>query len=363
MYVRESQSVSRVLILAAILTLFALIAASRTASAADEAQQLLIQAQNYLSAGEVENAKLLYQQIIKEYPGTNYAGHAYFGLAKIHTAAQENEEALAALDKILEESASPSLLGTAVMQKVTLLIHRFNDYEQAIQLAEEQLPALGELMPPFDRAKLVMQLSYAYDKTDQPEQALAVYQEQVPYTPALLTYPLYYERMYELCVKTGRQDEALTVARLGYALCPFEQKPIEDMSNLVKKAYAARGEIFKATQFFAAQEDPEKPNPLLEAPMPEVKQEELDQLLAVCGDDCRLLVCSYLYAGDYEQAMMAAQDAMSKAPADDMLKALAEVARVFKAVDLNLVRANRFLSYAKAGEGENPLETFWQEAQ
>jgi len=55
--------------------------------------------------------------------------------------------------------------------------------------------------------------------------------------------------------------------------------------------------------------------------------------------------------------------AMAAAPAEDMLRALGEVARVFKAKDLNLVRANQFLNYAKTGEGENPLAGFWEEAE
>jgi tetratricopeptide (TPR) repeat protein len=324
---------------------------------------MLIKAQSLANAGETEQAKALYQQLIREYPDTVYAGHAYLGLAKVHVALRENEEALAALDQVLENFSRPALVGAAAVQKVTVLIHRFSMYDEAIQLAEEQLEALGEYMQPFDRRVMVIQLTYAYDKAGQTEKALATYEELLPGTPALLTLPLYFERLFELQTKLAKQDEALTTARLGYALCAFEQTAIEAMSNLVKKAYASRGEIFKATQFFAAQEDPEKPNPLAEVPMPEVSEEQLAQMLEIGAGDCRLEVCSYLYAGRYEEAMMAAQEAMAAAPAEDMLRALGEVARVFKAKDLNLVRANQFLNYAKTGEGENPLAGFWEEAE
>jgi hypothetical protein len=59
--------------------------------------------------------------------------------------------------------------------------------------------------------------------------------------------------------------------------------------------------------------------------------------------------------------MLAAELHMAEAPAKDMLMALGQVARVFKAKDLNLVRGNQFLEYAKAGNGTNPLDAFWQE--
>jgi len=322
---------------------------------------MLIEAQSLVSAGETEQAKALYQRLIREHPDTVYAGHAYLGLAKVHVGLREDQEALAALDQVLNNFSSPALVGAAAVQKVTVLIHRFSMYEEAIQLAEDQLAALGEFMQPFDRRVMVVQLTYAYDKAGQTEKALATYNDYLPTTPALLTLPLYFERLFDLQIKLGKPDEALTTARLGYALCAFEQSAIESMSNLVKKAYASRGEIFKATQFFAAQENPEQPNPLAEVPMPQVSEDQLAQMLQASGTDSRLQVCSQLYASRYQEAMMAAQEAMAQADAQGMIAALNEVARVFKARDLNLVRANQFLNYAKTGQGQNPLASFWEE--
>jgi len=62
------------------------------------------------------------------------------------------------------------------------------------------------------------------------------------------------------------------------------------------------------TQFFASQEDPEKNNPLLEVALPEVSEEQLNTMLLSCGTDGRLVVGAYLYAGNYREAMIAAQD-------------------------------------------------------
>jgi hypothetical protein len=358
-----ARGLGHVVPLAGIVMVVAVITAAAACFAADEAQKLLDTAQEYVNAGEPDNARVLYQQVIEQYPGTKHAGHAHLGLAKIQIAARENEAALATLDKILAEFSAAELVGWAAAEKVSLLSNRFQDYEAAIQAGEEYLTTLGEVLWPLDRAKLVIQLTYAYDKAGQPEQGLTIYNEQLFNTPRLLTHTLFYERMFELHIKTGKPDEALSTARAAYALCDFEQSAIEAMSNLVKKAFTATGDIFKATQFFAAQEDPEKPNPLLEVPMPEVTEEQLAQLLTACGADPYFRAHAYLYAANYKEGMLAAQEALTEAPAEKMMRALNEVARVLKAKDLNLIRANQFLNYAKTGEGENPLAGFWEEAE
>ena len=331
-------------------------------AAANDLQQMLIQATSLAGSGDTEQAKSLYRDLIENHPDTVYAGHAHLGMATLHIAARENDEAIAEPDLALAYP-STTLVSKAAVQKVTVLANRLMDYDQAIEVGEAYLEELGPLMPPFDRRLMIMQLAFAYDQAERSEEALGIFKEELPRTPALLTLPLYYERLFDLQVKLGHRDEALGVARMGYALCGFDQASIEAMSNLVKKAYAARGEIFKATQFFAAQEDIEKPNPLLEAAMPTLTEEQLAELAECAQSDARLRVVAFLLIEDYANAMNAAQEAMAEADANQMLAALNEVARVFKARDLNLVRGNQFLEYAKTGEGVNPLDGFWEEMQ
>ena len=330
-------------------------------ASANEAQTLLNSAQAAYNAGDYEEAGTLYQQIIDQFPDKVHSGYALVGLANIHTRNRENEEALAKLDQVLDQFGSAALLGKAAVLKISLLANRLKDYPGGIEFAEAWLAENGDLMRNHDRATMAIYLAQCYDKSGQPEEAIGVFQQEILTSPALFIYPLYHERLLELQLRTGHPDDALTTARVGYALCEFDQTSIEAMSNLVKKAYASRGEIFKATQFFAAQEDPEKNNPLFEVALPEVTPEQLDVMLMACGDDSRLRASTYLYAGDYREAMIAAQDYMAQAPAADMVKALGQVARVLKAKDLNLVRGNRFLDYAKTGEGGNPLSAFWDE--
>jgi tetratricopeptide (TPR) repeat protein len=364
MSISRQQRGSYTLLLAALLTVTIVIGTACACSAqANEAQEMLNSANALAAAGDAEQARVLFQQIIEKFPGSAHAGYSLFGLAKLHMDAREDQECLVKLNRVLAEFDQPQLLGQAASTKLSLLTHRLRDYNAAAQFAEEWLEAQGPTMRTYDKAIMVINLAYVHDLTEEPDKAVAVYDQHILSTPALLIYPLYFERLMELQLKTGKADEALTTVRLAYVLCDYDQKAIEAASNLVKKVFASRGEMFKATQFFAAQEDPEAPNPLHEVPLPELTEQQLNELLAACGDDARLKVSSYLYAGDCREAMMAAQEAMAQAPAEQMLKALGEVARVFKARDLNLIRANQFLGYARTGEGENPLDGFWQEVE
>jgi hypothetical protein len=352
-----------VLALAGVVTLVALIAAAAACFAADEPQKLLDTARAQQEAGEVENAKLLYKQIVEQYPDTQQAGYAELALARLHADARENEEALAGFNRVFERYKDPRILGPAAWSKTSLLIYRFRDHEAAIEFAEEQLAAIGPEMSSYDMRHLLPHVMHACQETDQPEKAIETFNQHALTKPDVLNHVLIYEHLLDAQVKLGMLDEAATTARVAYALCDFEQQTIETASTLVKRAFTARGEIFKATQFFAAQEDPEKPNPLLEVPMPEVTEEQLAQMLEAARGYWRARMFAYLYAADYTEAMHIAQDRLGEAGAQDMVAALNEVARVFKARDLNLVRGNQFLSYAKSGEGENPLAGFWEEAE
>ena len=330
-------------------------------AAADDAQTLLNSAQAAYDAGEYDQAQGLYQQVIDKFPDKSHAGYALVGLATIHLRNHDNGQTLAKLDQVLSGYARPQLLGRAAMFKLSLLANRLNDYAGGIEFGEAWLADNGDLMNNYDRALMVIYITYCYDKSGQRDDAVAVFKQEIINSPALFIYPLYYQRLLEVQLGTGDLNGALTTARVGYALCEFDQTSIEAMSNLVRKAYASRGEILKATQFFAAQEVPERNNPLLDVALPKVSDKQLEAMLAACGGDSRLKVCAYLYAGNYREAMTEAQLHMAVAPAAQMVQALGQVARVFKAKDLNLIRGNRFLDYARTGEGENPLPAFWDE--
>lgn len=63
--------------------------------------------------------------------------------------------------------------------------------------------------------------------------------------------------------------------------------------------------------------------------------------------------------GDLEQAMLEAIRSMVVAPSQP--SGALDIARVFKAADLNSDRANLWLQFARTGRGANPLPTFFEE--
>ena len=179
------------------------------AVAADPIQQILLDATALANSGETEQAKALFQQLIDDHADTVFAGHAWLGMARLHLKARENDECLAALDHALEYP-STALVSRAALEKVALLGNRLQDYEEGIAVAEHYLTELGELMPPYDRRLMIVQLAFCYDKSGQPEEALAVYEQELLATPALLFATIYYERVFDLHTRLGNQDEALT---------------------------------------------------------------------------------------------------------------------------------------------------------
>ena len=65
--------------------------------------------------------------------------------------------------------------------------------------------------------------------------------------------------------------------------------------------------------------------------------------------------------GKMRDAMMTARRTLLEHPTADNSSAVLEMARVFKAADLNLVHANAFLQYFQAGKGANPLDDFFKQ--
>jgi len=86
-------------------------------AADNDLQQMLIEATSLAGSGDTEQAKSLYRDLIDNHPGTVYAGHAHLGMATLHIAAREDEEAVAELDLALAYP-STGLVSKAAVQKM-----------------------------------------------------------------------------------------------------------------------------------------------------------------------------------------------------------------------------------------------------
>jgi len=201
----------------------------------------------------------------------------------------------------------------------------------------------------------VERLAKCYLAADEPANAVEVLEENAFLYPDLLRRPQWYQTLFDARIAQKDYTGALSTARAAYALCDFDEAAIRQAADLVRRAFAVSGELAKGVQFLQAQEDPEAPNPLRDVPMPQVTEEQQRQLLAAAGDDKALRMLVFIYCGDDQATLTEAIDHIATASMEDAAGALLDVARAFKAADLNLVRANQFLEYARTGEGPNPL--------
>ena len=82
------------------------------------------------------------------------------------------------------------------------------------------------------------------------------------------------------------------------------------------------------------------------------------------SQDREVRVSVLLWLGRNREAMEAATSGADKPPADaksERKRVMLEAARVFKAHDLSLRRANAYLAWAGNPEGQSPVEAFLRE--
>jgi hypothetical protein len=188
------------------------------------------------------------------------------------------------------------------------------------------------------------------------EDARALFAEAMIGNPKSLNYVVRGEWKYYNSI--GHQENALAAARLGFALCDYDEGHIRYWSERVMQGFMGILEPGKAQAFAAAQTDPGAPNPLADVPLPQVTDEGKQSLLANAEGDSMALVHANLLLGQWDEALQAAGRMLSDAAPHKVDQAIRMVAKCFKAKDLNLIRANRFIEYSRTGEGENPVNTF-----
>jgi hypothetical protein len=161
----------------------------------------------------------------------------------------------------------------------------------------------------------------------------------------------------------GQGDVALGYARLGWMVCPFDTKSISAATNIITATWlAADLNAGKGNAFIAAQNDSKLENPLTAVKLPTLDGAALDAAmgnLPASDTDGRITIL--LAQGKMRDAMLAARRGLLEHPSSDNSGAILEMARVFKAADLNLVRANAFLQYFQSGKGANLLDDFFKQ--
>ena len=120
--------------------------------------------------------------------------------------------------------------------------------------------------------------------------------------------------------------------------------------------------MVKGAEFLKALQDSAAPNPLKEVPLPPIDKAKLKEAQQTLSDRAvQTRVINHLLLGENGQAMLAARRMLLDDPAKKGNEAATEMARVLKAVDLNVLRANALVQYLQTGQGVNPLDEFFKQ--
>ena len=182
-----------------------------------------------------------------------------------------------------------------------------------------------------------------------------------------------YERLVKSLVEQGRMEEALSWGRLYFAEAEFDGKAIERASGPVSSVWAKSGELVKLRSFAIAQTDEagDVVNPLAGVPLPDLggdkgaaatelaKLQKLQKFKASRGR-VPTMIGLHIALGQWRAAM----DAATALVVEDVGAADGpqQVARVLKAHDSSVVRANQFLAYLE-GKAPNPVPAFLAEVE
>jgi hypothetical protein len=259
--------------------------------------------------------------------------------------------------KLLQKSFERHIL---VGHKAEFLIQDKKTKEAEVLLANEWPNAEAEDLRRV--SYLAFPYSSALERQGKGKEAGKLLIEMQRRHPSTVTYfPFEWmpKLMIPTLIKSGSLDEALSWAKLFWMTCPFTEDEINDSTQRLMKVWVAKDlTAAKGQAFIKAQEDSTAVNPLRDVKIPEFNPELLQAELAKEGRTHERLTL-YMLQGDWHQAMIVARANMIKNI--DNPDAILEVCRVFKAADLNLVRANAFLEYVKTGNGENPVAAFLKE--
>lgn len=196
----------------------------------------------------------------------------------------------------------------------------------------------------------------------QPDKAIELMYGALQTTPPLVNWMNFYRLMVDSQLDAGHNDEALRWAALYYRVVPFKDDDIARATSLVAQVWLKDAQqMGNPALFAAAQSAATAPNPLQKVELPQLPPAVRAALQArVKSDADKEAVSSqmslFIVLGEPRAAMLEAREILLRNPTG--IAGTSEVARVFKAVDGDVVRANEFLAFYRTGKGQNPLTEF-----
>lgn len=317
------------------------------------------------AAGAVSAA----QQFEQQHASIDPAELAKVDIALAHLYVENLKDpakALAVLDAGMARSPKSGAYFPLLFIKYWVL-GKANRSSEAISLFKQNLPQLLKADPYYIKTALGYYLPIVKnggkpaDATSPLLQMLAVY-------PSLINFPKMGNGLVEnLLLQPGHEEEALSYAKLYWQTCDFDSKTIGVATADLQKAWLAKDlNVVASSNFLKAQQDAAAPNPLSQVKAPALDDATIQSDIKRCfppPSPAFLYVHDYitllLMRGKYGDAMLAARRRLLDFP-DESSQAATEIARIFKAADLNLIGANAFLQYFKTNQGANPLDDFFK---
>jgi len=240
------------------------------------------------SDGKWTEAMAAYQSVIDNYEdNVERAAWSLYRMGGRQWEVGEQNTAIATFQRIYDEYPTSTIVarGFYSYTMAIFLIVGKQDYKQAIEVAQEALAKHGEEMTGYPKATTIVNLALAQMKMGDLPAAKETLVTRLPECLFLFTHKEYWDLLIQVQTAQKDYDGVLATARLAYALCEFDDKPVKEMVDLVRRAYVLRGEFQKGLQFIAAQEDAQKPNPLRDVVLPQVSDETRTKMVRAAAGD------------------------------------------------------------------------------
>lgn len=276
------------------------------------------------------------------------------------------DEALKLLTRYI--SASPTPTPSFCDGQLDLLLLRYSLHqgvkpEDALALAQgatERIHNVAMTLTNWweggDEPQHVQVIADMYKHSSQPQLAVQFVTELPLFNPPFIRIPHYFTTVVPVILQQGKRDEAVQMAYWSFRVCPFNQVNVFESTELISRTLMATGNGAKIEPFLAFLKTGQGDNPLATM-SPKFTADQVQQMEVATGGLFAREVDGNLYVGRWDQALKAAQGEMVS-PNVNQATALADIARCFKAKDMNTIRANQYLEWLKTSQGPNPVEAF-----
>jgi hypothetical protein len=174
-----------------------------------------------------------------------------------------------------------------------------------------------------------------------------------------LLHDPFYEMMSAGLLRQGEEDEALSWAKARFQVCRFDQDEIKNATQLLMRTWAVSDIDGTLTEAFVkAQSEAGAPNPLAQVKAPPIPAARVQEALGRAGG-AHDRITTMIIGGEWRRAMLEARRLTIDSP--ESPEGTLQICRVFKARDLNLLRANAYLEFLKTKGGTNPIKEFLQQ--